>query len=358
MEAKSSRQINNTINFVKAIGCIGVILIHCGFPGYIGILFATLARFAVPFFTAISGFYLLNRNIQYIGTTHLLHKIIHILKIIASAELFALCFSIISGFVMNHDIATSFARYTDTAGLLKLLWDNTPLTYVHYWYLYAMLYCYITVLILCKVASECIVEKNRKKISLCALFLFIAFYLMNIISNSKLPFDFLISIGRDDNLSAIYNLFIFRSLPFFLTGVSLKFYERQISAARILSKRRLVFIMFIGAILSCLERSLWGDMQIYIGTYLIVLAAFIFCIKYPNGINKKIEWIGKELSMIVYIIHISVMEVVIWIGTSFSLNNIPLYHWSRPIVVIGISLLCASVFFSLNCHLRKIIAKT
>ena len=354
MKTTPSKQINNTINFVKAIGCIGVILIHCGFPEYIGILFASLARFAVPFFTTISGFYLLSKNTQSISTSNLLRKIVHISKIIAYAELFALCFAIISGFAMNYDIVKSFARYTNTTGLLKLLWDNTPLTYVHYWYLYALLYCYITVITLYKVAPKCIFGK---KISLCALFLFIAFYLMNIISNSELPFDFLVPIGQDGSLSAIYNLFIFRSLPFFLTGVSIKFYERQIRAIRILSKRMLVSTIFVGAILSCLERFLWGDMQIYIGTHLIVLATFIFCIKYPDGINKKIEWIGKELSMTIYIIHISVMEIVNWVGASFGLNNIPLYYWLRPIITIVISLLCASIFFSFNCHLRKTMAK-
>ena len=37
------------------------------------------------------------------------------------------------------------------------------------------------------------------------------------------------SIGREDNISAIYNLFVFRSIPFFLLGIVMGIYEKEIN---------------------------------------------------------------------------------------------------------------------------------
>ena len=92
MEKKIYKKTNNSIDFFKAIACIGVVLIHCRFPGVVGILIRTIARFAVPFFTMISGFYLISSDTEIVDTTRLKEKIKHILKLIAGAEVFAFIF--------------------------------------------------------------------------------------------------------------------------------------------------------------------------------------------------------------------------------------------------------------------------
>ena len=48
---------NYTLNFVKFLACIMVVLIHCKFPGDLGLYTTALARFAVPFFFMVSGYY-------------------------------------------------------------------------------------------------------------------------------------------------------------------------------------------------------------------------------------------------------------------------------------------------------------
>lgn len=51
---------NRFLYMVKGIACIMVILIHVKFPGNLGTISETLARFAVPMFFAVSGRFLLH----------------------------------------------------------------------------------------------------------------------------------------------------------------------------------------------------------------------------------------------------------------------------------------------------------
>lgn len=176
---------------------------------------------------------------------------------------------------------------------------------------------------------------------------------MSAISNLGLPFDFKISIGREDNISALYNLFVFRSGPFFLIGIAMRIYEQKIKNSKLLSKRNLMICMMVGGLLSILERLILGDIQIFIGTGLMVLAIFSYCIKYPDGINEQVEKIGKNLSMYVYIIHVSVMEAVNWLGKMTGIYDLAVFQWVRPIIVIMISLLCAAFLYEFKVKKLK-----
>ena len=51
-----------SIDCMKGISCLAVVLIHYNFPGDLGIAIKTLSRFAVPVFFAISGFFLVSPN--------------------------------------------------------------------------------------------------------------------------------------------------------------------------------------------------------------------------------------------------------------------------------------------------------
>ena len=48
---------NKCLNVMKGIGCIGVVFIHVQFPGEFGKVAFLLARYAVPLFFMISGYY-------------------------------------------------------------------------------------------------------------------------------------------------------------------------------------------------------------------------------------------------------------------------------------------------------------
>lgn len=240
-------------------------------------------------------------------------------------------------------------KYTDVARWIKFVWDNTPLSYTHFWYLYALLYCYVAAFFVGKVKDRV----GGRAVIISAVVLFGIFYSMSAVSNMGLPLDFKISVGREDNISALYNLFLFRSVPFFLIGIAMRIYEQKFKNCELLSKRNIMIIMMIGGLLSIVERLILGDIQIFIGTSLMVVAIFSYCIKYPDGINKQVERIGKNLSMYVYIIHVSVMEVVNWLGKVMGIYNLTAFQWVRPIIVIMISLLCAVFVYEFKIKMTK-----
>lgn len=54
---RNKKIVNNRLYFWEGIACIFVVLIHCQLPGRVGIVTETIARFAVPLFFSISGYY-------------------------------------------------------------------------------------------------------------------------------------------------------------------------------------------------------------------------------------------------------------------------------------------------------------
>lgn len=174
MGEKINKKTNNSIDFFKAIACVGVVLIHCRFPGAAGVLVRTIARFAVPFFTMISGFYLISSEIEMVDTIRLKRKIIHMLKLIAGAELFAFIFFAFGDIISKHTLDFVILKYTDVARWVKLVWDNTPLSYTHFWYLYALLYCYVATLFMKRVRNRIGGAKRLLYQQWCCLEFFIA----------------------------------------------------------------------------------------------------------------------------------------------------------------------------------------
>ena len=50
----------NSLDCLKGIACIAVVLIHYNFPGDFGLAVKSFCRFAVPVFLIISGFFFLS----------------------------------------------------------------------------------------------------------------------------------------------------------------------------------------------------------------------------------------------------------------------------------------------------------
>ena len=56
-DARIKKRENETLYILKVWATFSVIAIHFGFLGQIGVFYKVLARFAVPLFFMISGFY-------------------------------------------------------------------------------------------------------------------------------------------------------------------------------------------------------------------------------------------------------------------------------------------------------------
>lgn len=331
-----NKRVIESFDFVKAFACIFIVLIHCRFPGYIGNIFRTIAKFGVPFFFMIAGYFFLYGKEHYYDESKTKKKIIHIIKIIIVAELFYFLFTIFMIKVMNqvYDYKEIFNIYN----IAKLVIANSPLIYSHLWFLGALLYCYIFSWVM----------KNHirgvwKKSVICILMF--CFTIMS---------EILPKIGIKVMVSniVVYNIFIFRALPFYLLGIWLRENdERLVELICKTNRKKIYSFIIIGFMISIVERVIFVESQFYVGTYIAIILIFLICMAYPQGYNTKIQYIGKELSMYVYIIHISIMEI-------FEINypkegQNMLIGFIEPVIVIVLSLLCAQGI----CMLKKRIDK-
>ena len=127
-------------------------------------------------------------------------------------------------------------------------------------------------------------------------------------------------------------MFIFRALPFFLMGIIIKMKEKEILLLEI-EKKYFIFIFLFGSVLSLIERYFFVESQFYIGTYIVVIAMAIMSVRYEIY-NNIINFIGKNLSIYIYILHIAVGKTLDLIYTKFHLwNNLPLKYFRVFIIL-------------------------
>ena len=125
-----------SLNALKAICCIIVILFHCPIPGFLGSLISYFLRFPVPIFFMISGYFCTFSKQAY------QHRIIETVKYIIFGELFYIAVKAVLAMLQGGNpfdiilLDMSFAVFVRT--ILFGTFYNGPL-----WFLYALLWTWI-----------------------------------------------------------------------------------------------------------------------------------------------------------------------------------------------------------------------
>lgn len=342
----------DALDCLKGLACLAVVLIHYNFsggdiPGYIGISLKAACRFAVPVFFTISGFFLTDS--RDIDSGNLVRKLRHVLKMIFFSGVFYLFFSLVwyrlyEGAGWDR-ISFTLEQVTGDK-LLKLFLTQDPLLYSHLWFLFGLFNCYAFVLLF-------IQKKNYKLIYLLAPVLLCIFACMQ-------EFHLLLAsvqlTGMDTRIY-FYNSFLFRALPFFLSGMILRDRLAMIQQKPI--RRSLFWILAaFGVCLAVAERFIFGESQFYIGSYLTAYSLIIYALQYPDEKLHVLQHIGRDLSMWVYILHIAVgkgLDIIAKYGQLWGHNW---YYISRPLIIIAISLFIAEALHRTGKTLNRLRSKS
>lgn len=127
MKNSVSKQMSYDTDIMRIISAFFVILIHCSnFNSPAEIFYNTLSRFSVPVFVIISGYYMLDRNIN---SKHLIKKCI---KLFFYVILWA-------GIYYIYDLLFQHNVYSGFKDIVKYLFTEP----IHLWYLYAVITLYI-----------------------------------------------------------------------------------------------------------------------------------------------------------------------------------------------------------------------
>lgn len=319
---------NPNLDVAKAIACIGVVLMHCSFPGVTGKFAAYLFKFAVPLFFMISGYFLYKPSLsKEEKVKNLKRKIRHIFEILIMAELLSALFFIIKDYLNTGEYRCILAPADFFINCFTGTFFNGTL-----WFLYSLLWSYIIIYLYQKITPF---RFNNVNLFILGVVVFLIHILLRtIIKNTE-----------------FYDVRMFRNalmygLPFILMGYGIRKSETANWYHRLsVTNPTLCILLYIlGYIISIGEYALTHtSIDIYLGTILSTWALFTFCVSSSIRIeNRLLVFIGEKLSLYVYIIHL----FVIVIFSSFS--EYTLYKWALPCIAI-----CMSIFVSFIYYLIK-----
>ena len=336
---------NNFIYAIKFIACLFVITIHAPFPGAFGDVVYSLSRFAVPFFFAVSGRFLLTkRDGSYAESTEEVRsftkaKLFKLLKVTAVVYavylVFSLCYFIPKGWTFMYWLHDKFNAHETINFLLfntsRYIYDESYV-FDHLWYLFALIYVYLLIIIFAPV-----LRKWYKWLT--ALLLGLLFFgeLLQTVYPIR-PFDISILTWY------LLRNWLFVGIPFVLMGVLIsdKFgrmkeelgedYEEKMRA---LFPKYLI-ILLIGSGISICENMYLGRKEVYIGSAIIVYALLMMS-ESGKSLGKVLPRLGKDSSSMIYFFHVMIIAILDILSGN---GVIPSYAiWEKPLIVIAIALI-------------------
>ncbi|MCQ2520959.1 MAG: DUF1919 domain-containing protein [Lachnospiraceae bacterium] len=318
---------------LKGIACIGVIFIHVVLPGELGIIIKNLAGFAVPFFFLVAGYFVCQENEEVVLKKRAKNifriLLISVLLYLIYTLLYYLKFSTLQTIVNKICVRTVFD--------VLILGDFSIIEAQHLWFLLALLYSYIFLWMLAK--------RKTKKIYLILLVSLFVFRL------------FLIILGEFVEISWHYRSnFLLGGLPYVLLGRLIA--EKEESAYRPGLFCILTGIsFFIIVLLSCWEEFSLVTYLVY--SFVFPICLFMLAISAETHKGKSLAFVGRQLSLYVYVFHMLVIKVGEILGNKLEINtSTTLYRIIFPIAVAVVSVILSILIYAIwNKKIHYILAR-
>lgn len=323
---------NALLYSMEGAACISVIFIHCMLPSWPGILMCGLARFAVPLFFIVSGYYLRKNSSQENEIKRRAkQKAKRLGRILAWAALLYLVWSLTRAILeggtaqMQTKLLEAFAPRQLFATIF--LGDFTPIG-GHLWFLAALLVCYGII----AHTGTTLLKKNTGRLAAALLFVHVAG-------------RFICALLSVDRLFGIpvyiwFRNWLFMGLPFFLLGDW--FRQNQETLVQKFSTKTLLAAFSLGVVLTVAETVLVAartgdDRELYLGIFLMIFALFLLAWKKPRQDHEGIlARIGRNYLLEIYLLHLWVMEALDLLLSKTGLH-IPGIGWTKPFLVLVVS---------------------
>lgn len=322
MKQASSR--NPHIDAFRGISCAFVVFIHCPPTGMISNYIVSLARFAVPFFILVSGWF--SHQATAADTVSFAkRKLMDAINLAAGTLFIYIIWNSLNSLIAGQSIFAWLYHYLNVETLFNLFVFNRALFInAGMYYLLMMIYVYLLFIL--------IVKLRLIRFSVWLIPILLA---SNIIMGAVLQCPWYYS-GN----------FLFTGLPFFLLGNRLRSY---FSNKAFLPKWSSPMLLF-GIILTFIETWLWGQIYCYFGTVLMAVSILLLCVRGKNSTHfNLIAAFGRKYSMAIFILHCGVRDTVNII-TGYSQNLF--YRWSLPVISIAVSTFIAFLYHATLSKLR------
>jgi len=305
---------NDVLDLLKWVASFFIVCIHFKFPGKVGELVTILARFAVPVFFMISGYYAYRDD-----RAELKRKLTRVAKLYLSAIVIYVCYNLAVKLLAGQTAEAVWyvSTYVRPRYMLPLLLFNESNTAMHLWFLGVLLYLYIIEWWLAGKPCKDRARYTVAGVCLCLhLILGIGLSVLHIT-----PPAFLLK-------NYVLRNFLFLGFPLFTLGQMLRKYEDKV--------KRVSGGVFVGAILLGVAEAFvmhgidWTK-ELYLGSLLIGVSLFVLALKgqredFPPLLTKVLR-----TSTWVYVLHVLIGEVL--------LRVFPV----GPVVIFAVSVLVAFV---------------
>ncbi len=324
---------NLTLELIKLFAAYMVVFVHVPFYGETGNIINALARFAVPLFFFISGFFSYNISLEKIkGRT----KRILIITVFSSVLYFLYKIAVLLYFGNIYMVLSYFKGFFNLKSMIDLFVFNLPFSSGHIWYLLALIYVYIIYYF---------VTKFRLSEKLIFSVAFILLFLHILLSESQSVLGIVIPIHFVRN-------FALMGFPFFGIGLLTKKHQNKIQNV---SNPILIIAIIIGCIESVVSQLLYGEKELHIGSLFIVFALVVIFIKYSDLKYPKGFYVLTDCSTYIYVFHILVSDVIytLYSMCNIDINSVALLKYMHPIVVCIMSTVLAVFITQASIILTK-----
>lgn len=332
------KERNQSIELCRLAAAIAVIFLHVPLPERVNGYVNCLARFAVPFFFMVSGYYSFGRD-----SAWLKRQLWRVLKLNVYATIpycIWRCWVYYDGTRIGEFIRWEFFR----KGVLSdwIILHVNPMA-GHLWFLAALVSCYLALWLYGKLREG----ENDAPLYLLGAFLMMGCFLFS----ALLPANEVLVPYK------VYRNGWFLGLPLFLLGMFLHEYEETILEKFHLTTGKLLLLTAAGVLLSLLQYRDYGSSEIFLGTILEMIALMLLLTAHPVLPGKLLKGITPHLgriSTVIYVIHLLFLEAYQIYIRPQSENLLGHWEpWLRPFLIAAVSLVTAIAWDGLLSYIMS-----
>lgn len=287
---------NNTIDILRLAAAFSIVCLHL-FSGS-GVWGAeelvAVSRFAVPLFFLFSGYFAAGAawrgKLRQTGKVLALTAASNLLYLILSLPQPVTCLLI----RMRASLLFGPSEWPEI-----LLYNTSPVS-EHLWFLGALFNCLLLDLLFAGLFARL---KHRRTVT--------AGLALALLIGGLLLYHFGVLNPEIDFQLYQYRNFLFLGLPFFLAGKLVR--QTELPRRRVPVPVYLALVLLLSAA-SVGEYRLFGVWELYISSAVLALVLLHMALAYPlpycKGLGSLLAWLGKNTSLVIYILHIYVLDRV------------------------------------------------
>lgn len=321
---------NYLIDVLKMVAAVFIVFLHYPFPEPMGQAVDCCARFAVPFFFAVSGYYAYGAS-----SKRIIKRMWKIVVIMLLASFLFFCWHCFKLLIMNGSVITYIKGLMSFKVVANLVFLGVSPFFEHLWYLSAMVVVYLIFYLYTLYWG-----KDTK---------YYGFYVFGLI---MLQIHIVLSMNctaaEIEIPTAMYRNALLFGIPLFAMGIFLRENLDVIVQRYNVTKRKAYSAIVIGFILSLLQWFGFGKAEMPVGMLLVVTSIILIAAKTEasqcKAVNTAAYYLGKA-SLIVYIVHPLLYEIMITFEAECpALQVIHSHGYFFPIVLAAASMIIGIVF--------------